>query len=265
MQNEEQAKTPQEELEEMLAKSDGADEQPTLLDNLASMAKTLTDTNERLAKGYNAAEAKSYGAGDEKDDVPSAEEDEQEKDPDSARREMGGDSMQRSRGASQTFDEELDKSSEFAEMKDGSPALRELAGAMSKAFAALDARLNQRNASLEIVQKSIAAIGGGVGTLCESNVVLHKSLGELPASQPDRGVTGTHLEKGADAADEAVEGGLTKSEVGLRIERAVQDQKIDHRTLSLFDADPNRALGTIPNDIRKSFDIPVSMNGVALS
>lgn len=149
---------------------------------------------------------------------------------------------------------------EYHRSPDASDALIEFQGAVGQGLSAIDARVEVMEKSLAAVLEAVNEIAGGLGVLMKSQAKVHEYTQKAPRSYPDRGVTvvtqgvaqgGENLQKS--------EARHQRGEVQIKLEEAVQKQDLQSGILGVFARDPNRALRSIPEEVRKSYGIPASL------
>lgn len=147
--------------------------------------------------------------------------------------------------------------SQTQEAWNAEPILGDLKKAMGQGIGAIHKSVRLLADQVATLQSDNAELRQMVGTLCKSQVKMHKSLDEMPASRPMAPYFGAPPNRNGKTEEPAER--PTRGDIADRIEKAVTDQKLDPRTLGAFAGQPNDTLKMIPEEIRKSYNIPATL------
>lgn len=163
--------------------------------------------------------------------------------PEEHRSRRGGDSLANRSMAEQVKDgfyKALTEDGETVELLEAGPALAHLASVMAKSMADLADAIADR------FDKSERAWAVGL----RSQRLLHKAVEGIQVKAPSPGVIGV---VGVEQKDN---GKPSRPEIMTRLEKAVNDGKLDPVHLSRFSSAGDAALAFIPEDVAKSYGIP---------
>lgn len=208
--------TAAQELDEMLKSQDEKKDEPTITDELDAAAKGT------LVKA-------------EKDPEPKPK---PEPEPAPA---------QQSASVQEGFHKSLADDQGYQEVMEASDALKSLEKAAGFGFGALQK-------SVAILTDQVTQLTDMVGILCKSQKQIHKSLDAQPVKipmpftvqgYPDRN---GHTEQPSDKP--------SRDDVEINLTKAVEKERLEPRILGLFSSRPNDALKLVPDNIRKSYNLP---------
>jgi hypothetical protein len=259
------------ELGAVIREETGAEEQDTLLRSLSDQVAALNKSVATLLEGPLAK-----AMGTEKnsmDDSPTSGEEEKkdeddddkkkkagEKDPDEAEKSLAANPnvFQQAREAEPNR-QELDR------VIDASPAMELMAHVTERALGTL--QKSQVDFQRQVFQR-LTVIEGAVGTICEAQHRIVKSLGTQMTRLPEPGVLYTERGRATIAKAQTTEelaksttpNGATKRDILYRLEQATVDEKVglNPRIMVDFEANNFGVLSQVPEDVRKSFGIPES-------
>lgn len=132
---------------------------------------------------------------------------------------------------------------------------------LKKSFDVVDGKVGALEGRFAGIEATLDGLGTALISLCKSHAELHKSFSEQPASVPLRGAV--YLGGRSDEKPTLQKSTSSRGAVMMRIERARNAGQIEDGVLSLYSKNPNEALRLIPEDVKKSFDIPDELTKAA--
>src|SRR5262249_17031124 len=230
------------ELEQLVKSKEEPAKEPDIKSELASVADKALELAKSVVDKTSLSK-NVMGGGEEKgEDKPETE----KKGKIEAKMEEEEEEM-KSHSASETLAKSLADNPEYQEVMEASDALRAMQDAMTKAVGALEK-------SLGTLRTEVAQIAEMLGTLCKSQVQPHKSFEPQPRTNPMPPFLGTINTSGAQQNGGDVK--ASREDIAMKLEKAVQDGKLEPSILGFFNTRPVQALATIPEGIAKSYGIP---------
>jgi hypothetical protein len=160
----------------------------------------------------------------------------------------GGDGLsQKSAAARGALYDDLLNDEDFGDAVEASAALEHLAGTLGKAFGDLLAEVQTLRRAQGEMAKSVALV-------CEAQASLIKSAGMHPVRSVAPGIMGQF----GDVVSEASNGALSKTDIMVRLEKAMHDGKVSANDMAKFQTRPLEVLGRLPADVLKAYDIPAT-------